>query len=149
MNECKINAGIETFFINNGDILKFGVLLAIIWTLAYFLSWAGGWIWNWMDDKSAPRHNPLLKRVAPIFGYRANSSGGRYSHKGDGYAEGFLLFFYPFCIALLSPLLIIFYEITLFVATTFGLAHLGRFVFRGKKLLTKHIEDKNIHGRSE
>lgn len=143
MNECKINMAMESFFTTNADLLRIGLFLAVIWIALYFLSWGWAWLWSWMDDSETSKHNPILKRIAPLFGYEVTRT--RYACKGEPYAEGFLIFFIPFVILLLSPLLIIFYEITLIVATGFGLAHLGRFSLRGKKLLEKHMSDKNAH----
>jgi len=136
----------------NGYEMAFwcGVIIALVWLLAYFLCWACQWAWAWIDDSKVNKANLIVSSLAKFDGWDDDGTNSMYySKKGSGYEEGFTVFLkYSLGTSVLPVLSFIcfdFYTVTLCALSLIAIARLARFSRRHKKLFDKHVKDPEAH----
>lgn len=142
--------------VGTGNLWLIGLGLAGIWVLSFLVSLIWCEVWGWVDERKVAYNNPLLNIVAQLWGgWKTSPPEHRRSwlyYKGvdfenkTAYTDDVTGVIPPtFFLLLASPLLIIFYEVALFIGTGILIAHLARFARRHKKMFDSHVTDKDAH----
>ena len=138
----------EIFYTNDLFTLEHtffaGLFMAGLWTAANIIGLFWDWTWAWIDDAKSKKANPMIRTVAKLRGYKYEP-GGWLFYKGGQHTDGVEFFFGPMALLSIAPFLLYFYEFTIVISSTVGLAHVARFARRGKKAFDKHCADKKAH----
>jgi len=128
-----------------------GGVIAAMWIVVYLLCWCCQWAWAWMDDSKVYKANLIVYFLAKKWGFKDDDTDCVYfSHPAlEGYGEGALPFFVSLWLTASIPFFLVltfnFSVIALIVVSLVGSAYLTRVVLRQKKLLDKHMADKEAH----
>ena len=110
-----------------------------------------GLIFSFIDESEKPKHSKIVTKLALSMGYteRDYCTAFRFYDSEDEMQTGLWPFMKHALALSLFPIFILIafklYAITLFLLSATALLFLARFAFRAKKLMSKHIEDKDAH----
>ena len=134
-----------------GLAIGLGVILFVLCVASIIIEALWGFIFSFIDESEKPKHSKIITKLALSMGYteREYCTSFRF-YDSNNEMQGSLWPFMKHALALsLSPILILIafklYAITLFLLSAAALLFLARFAFRAKKLMSKHIADKDAH----
>lgn len=135
------------YIYNLGRTLLMGIMLIVLYTLAWITAAIWNFAWAWIDDAPRKRYNCFSGLVARLTG--AEWSGGTWAWRYAGGAQTDTIHFFPILAVGVAPSVILtlltFYSFFLTIAICIGAAFGTRFVRRMKKAFDKHVGDKHAH----
>ena len=134
-----------------GLAIGLGVILFVLCVVVIIAESLWYSLFSFIDESEKPKHSKIITKLALSMGYteREYISCFRFYDSEQELKGGFWPFMKHALILSLSPILILLafklYAITLFLVSATALLFLARFAFRAKKLMNKHIADKDAH----
>lgn len=134
-----------------GLAIGLGVILFVLCVAVIAIETLWGILFSFIDESEKPKHSKIITKLALSMGYteRECCTSFRFYDSKKELQGGFWPFMKHALALSLSPILILIafklYAITLFLLSATALLFLARFAFRAKKLMNKHIADKDAH----
>ena len=127
-----------------------GIILSVLFVFAVIFERVWFKLYGFIDDSKEAEHSKIIRFLCLRKGYKDRRSEVYwFSIPSGGISDGTWPFIQFALSLLIGPIAVLMafklYALSMFIISSIAVLFLARFAFRAKKVMSKHINNKEIH----